>query len=169
MAVPWGICPILREYGPVWGSVRVGRGPGKPLRFFAPSRHGCNPSYATDLVVCVALGCDMFDCVFPTRTAVRLWQKEVRVGDGWGTREAKLGVGGMGRMKPWVTPLSRSSSSAALWLCPGAYWEPAVEEEGVREGLRPHKPGVHLPHVPKVGRMVLGAGAGHGGDRARLC
>ncbi|XP_072775978.1 queuine tRNA-ribosyltransferase catalytic subunit 1 [Taeniopygia guttata] len=26
-------------------------------------------SYATDLVVCVALGCDMFDCVFPTRTA----------------------------------------------------------------------------------------------------
>ena len=27
-------------------------------------------SYDTDLVVCVALGCDMFDCVFPTRTAV---------------------------------------------------------------------------------------------------
>lgn len=27
------------------------------------------PSYATDLVVCVALGCDMFDCVYPTRTA----------------------------------------------------------------------------------------------------
>lgn len=25
--------------------------------------------YATDLVVCTALGCDMFDCVFPTRTA----------------------------------------------------------------------------------------------------
>ncbi|KAL1782551.1 queuine tRNA-ribosyltransferase [Sigmodon hispidus] len=25
--------------------------------------------YATDLVVCVALGCDMFDCVYPTRTA----------------------------------------------------------------------------------------------------
>ena len=25
--------------------------------------------YAADLVVCVALGCDMFDCVFPTRTA----------------------------------------------------------------------------------------------------
>lgn len=30
-----------------------------------------HPSYATDLVVCVALGCDMFDCVYPTRTAVR--------------------------------------------------------------------------------------------------
>lgn len=27
--------------------------------------------FATDLVVCCALGCDMFDCVFPTRTAVR--------------------------------------------------------------------------------------------------
>jgi queuine tRNA-ribosyltransferase len=25
--------------------------------------------YATDLIVCVALGVDMFDCVFPTRTA----------------------------------------------------------------------------------------------------
>lgn len=25
--------------------------------------------FAADLVVCVALGCDMFDCVFPTRTA----------------------------------------------------------------------------------------------------
>ena len=25
--------------------------------------------YATDLVVCTALGCDMFDCVYPTRTA----------------------------------------------------------------------------------------------------
>ena len=26
--------------------------------------------FAVDLVVCCALGCDMFDCVFPTRTAV---------------------------------------------------------------------------------------------------
>ncbi|XP_026694570.2 queuine tRNA-ribosyltransferase catalytic subunit 1 [Ciona intestinalis] len=25
--------------------------------------------YAADLIMCVALGCDMFDCVFPTRTA----------------------------------------------------------------------------------------------------
>uniref|UniRef100_A0A8D2AAD8 Queuine tRNA-ribosyltransferase catalytic subunit 1 n=1 Tax=Sus scrofa TaxID=9823 RepID=A0A8D2AAD8_PIG len=39
------------------------------LRFSAPLPHGPTPSYATDLVVCVALGCDMFDCVFPTRTA----------------------------------------------------------------------------------------------------
>lgn len=28
--------------------------------------------FASDLVVCVALGIDMFDCVFPTRTAVSL-------------------------------------------------------------------------------------------------
>ena len=27
--------------------------------------------YAEDLVICVALGIDLFDCVFPTRTAVR--------------------------------------------------------------------------------------------------
>lgn len=25
--------------------------------------------YAIDMIICVALGCDMFDCVFPTRTA----------------------------------------------------------------------------------------------------
>ncbi|NXO01760.1 TGT ribosyltransferase, partial [Rhinopomastus cyanomelas] len=36
--------------------------PGKP-------RYLMGVGYATDLVVCVALGCDMFDCVFPTRTA----------------------------------------------------------------------------------------------------
>lgn len=30
--------------------------------------------FAVDLVVCCALGIDMFDCVFPTRTAVRLKQ-----------------------------------------------------------------------------------------------
>lgn len=30
---------------------------------------------AIDLVVCVALGVDMFDCVFPTRTAVSFNQK----------------------------------------------------------------------------------------------
>jgi len=28
--------------------------------------------YAEDLIVCVALGVDMFDCVYPTRTAVLL-------------------------------------------------------------------------------------------------
>jgi tRNA-guanine family transglycosylase len=28
--------------------------------------------FAADLVVCCALGIDMFDCVFPTRTAVRM-------------------------------------------------------------------------------------------------
>merc|ERR1711911_535160 len=28
--------------------------------------------FAADLVVCCALGCDMFDCVFPTRTAVSI-------------------------------------------------------------------------------------------------
>lgn len=51
------------------------------LRYCVPLPHGPIPSYATDLVVCVALGCDMFDCVFPTRTAVRLWAVGVGV---WG-------------------------------------------------------------------------------------
>ncbi|XP_025059709.1 queuine tRNA-ribosyltransferase catalytic subunit 1 [Alligator sinensis] len=40
--------------------------------------------YPTDLVVCIALGCDMFDCVFPTRTA--------RFGSAlvpWGTLQVK--------------------------------------------------------------------------------
>lgn len=40
--------------------------------------------YAVDLVVCVALGCDMFDCVFPTRTAViriYLLRNRIRIHD----------------------------------------------------------------------------------------
>jgi tRNA-guanine family transglycosylase len=37
--------------------------------------------YALDMVVCVALGVDMFDCVFPTRTAVCLSVFEI-VSDG---------------------------------------------------------------------------------------
>ena len=32
-------------------------------------RYCMGVGYALDLVVCVALGVDMFDCVFPTRTA----------------------------------------------------------------------------------------------------
>lgn len=55
------------------------------LRFSAPLPHGPTPSYATDLVVCVALGCDMFDCVFPTRTAVRPLAGERPARD-WGSQ-----------------------------------------------------------------------------------
>lgn len=32
--------------------------------------------FAVDLVVCCALGVDMFDCVFPTRTAVFISSEE---------------------------------------------------------------------------------------------
>lgn len=32
--------------------------------------------FAVDLVVCCALGVDMFDCVFPTRTAVFISNEE---------------------------------------------------------------------------------------------
>lgn len=32
--------------------------------------------FAEDLVVCCALGVDMFDCVFPTRTAVSFSLKQ---------------------------------------------------------------------------------------------
>lgn len=33
-------------------------------------RYVMGVGYATDIIVCCALGADMFDCVFPTRTAV---------------------------------------------------------------------------------------------------
>ena len=33
-------------------------------------RYTMGVGFAVDLVVCVALGSDMFDCVYPTRTAV---------------------------------------------------------------------------------------------------
>jgi len=46
-------------------------------RAYAPVQPGisgiccmCVHRFAVDLVVCVALGCDLFDCVYPTRTAV---------------------------------------------------------------------------------------------------
>lgn len=35
--------------------------------------------FATDLVVCCALGVDMFDCVFPTRTAVRMNAEQLMI------------------------------------------------------------------------------------------
>lgn len=31
-------------------------------------RYVMGVGFPTDLVVCIALGCDMFDCVYPTRT-----------------------------------------------------------------------------------------------------
>lgn len=33
-------------------------------------RYVMGVGFATDIVICCALGADMFDCVFPTRTAV---------------------------------------------------------------------------------------------------
>ena len=36
-------------------------------------RYVMGVGYPEDLVVSVALGADMFDCVWPTRTAVRSW------------------------------------------------------------------------------------------------
>ncbi|XP_038631709.1 queuine tRNA-ribosyltransferase catalytic subunit 1-like [Scyliorhinus canicula] len=48
----WRMVKLSTEYLP----------PAKP-------RYLMGVGYATDLVVCVAVGCDMFDCVFPTRTA----------------------------------------------------------------------------------------------------
>ncbi|KAF1741394.1 hypothetical protein MXB_303, partial [Myxobolus squamalis] len=38
---------------------------------FEKPRYLMGVGYSLDLVVCTALGCDMFDCVFPTRTAER--------------------------------------------------------------------------------------------------
>lgn len=35
--------------------------------------------FAADLVVCCALGVDMFDCVFPTRTAVRMNTEQLMI------------------------------------------------------------------------------------------
>lgn len=83
-----GLSPLLGVRVPMLG----GGGPwvcGQGLRFSATlPHHVCAPrppSYATDLVVCVALGCDMFDCVFPTRTAVSWGRGGTGEGvQGWG-------------------------------------------------------------------------------------
>lgn len=41
-------------------------------------RYVMGVGFAVDLVICCALGADMFDCVFPTRTAVRLLYHNLR-------------------------------------------------------------------------------------------
>uniref|UniRef100_A0A8C6ZFZ8 Queuine tRNA-ribosyltransferase catalytic subunit 1 n=1 Tax=Nothoprocta perdicaria TaxID=30464 RepID=A0A8C6ZFZ8_NOTPE len=75
-----GSCGLPRDAGScgMWGAGRGGwlippgstSRPARPAWIIPPgSSHPARPSYDTDLVVCVALGCDMFDCVFPTRTA----------------------------------------------------------------------------------------------------
>ena len=38
---------------------------------------GCSIRFAVDLVVCSALGVDMYDCVFPTRTAVSFFNDKI--------------------------------------------------------------------------------------------
>lgn len=83
-------------------------------------------SYATDLVVCVALGCDMFDCVFPTRTAVRskLWGGTFSI---WG-----------GSLGPPLTPCPPLGAPAAFRLSAGALGVSAAEEPAVRQGFPPH-------------------------------
>ena len=58
MGVGWGCCVCVC----VCVCVYVGG---------ASCRCVCVCRYPVDLVVCSALGCDMYDCVYPTRTAVR--------------------------------------------------------------------------------------------------
>lgn len=75
---------LLTERDDCRGFAVGGLSGGEKKEQFWPVVHQCTdllpsdkPKYlmgvgfAPDLVVCVALGIDMFDCVFPTRTAVR--------------------------------------------------------------------------------------------------
>lgn len=60
-----GLSPLLGVRVPMLGGGVPGKDQLEVLCHLP--YHVCPPpfSYATDLVVCVALGCDMFDCVFP--------------------------------------------------------------------------------------------------------
>jgi queuine/archaeosine tRNA-ribosyltransferase len=60
---------LLPEHKPryVMGVVSISFPPPEGSLFFIDAAQG----YPEDLVVAVALGADMFDCVWPTRTAVR--------------------------------------------------------------------------------------------------
>ncbi|CBZ55440.1 putative queuine tRNA-ribosyltransferase [Neospora caninum Liverpool] len=51
-----------------WRMVELSTRPGKGLPANKP-RYVMGVGYPLDIVVCVALGCDMFDCVYPCRTA----------------------------------------------------------------------------------------------------
>lgn len=67
----WGIlsqcvvCPLSSCFVLVLQSTRPG-GVGLPEN---KPRYLMGVGYPVDIVVCVALGCDMFDCVYPCRTA----------------------------------------------------------------------------------------------------
>lgn len=50
------------------------------------------------------------------------------------------GGGGARRHKDLIDLPSAIFPPSAIWLCPGAYWEPTAEEEAVPEGLPPHRP-----------------------------
>ena len=104
-------------WGPdVWGSDLWG-----PALWVPPH------SYDTDLVVCVALGCDMFDCVFPTRTAV------MGGADLWGRWGAQIYGAEGGPFPPPQLLLP-----TALRLRVGPMGVSAAEEPSVCKGFPPH-------------------------------
>lgn len=115
------------------------------------SPHGPTPSYATDLVVCVALGCDMFDCVFPTRTAVRVWA--VVAGD-WAVPKWLWGRGGEDLVDMSTIPpfLPQRFGSA---LVPTGNLQ--LKKKHFQKDFRPIDPECSCPTCQKYERMGPGA------------
>ena len=93
--------------------------------------------YAVDLVVCVALGCDMFDCVFPTRTAV-----------------SSLYLTLLNSCWAVFTLYKKTDflflSPSEVWLCFGALGISPGKTEAVCQGLPAHRPRLPVSHLQEV-------------------
>lgn len=100
--------------------------------------------YAVDLVVCVALGCDMFDCVFPTRTAVssldhRSQKKDLAVNTSQSNDNFDIYV----------------PSLTEVWLCLGALGISPGKTQTVCEGHSGNRPRLSLSHLQEVSEGIL--------------
>lgn len=95
-----------------------------------------------DLVVCVALGCDMFDCVFPTRTAVGFFflshlQKSLLNSDS-------------GQQICYVSLTVVVVFPSEVWLCLGALGISAGETETVCQRFSTHRSRLSVSNLQEV-------------------
>lgn len=99
-----------------------------------------------DLVVCVALGCDMFDCVFPTRTAVSSLDNTL--------------INYFLEKKIFTVAINSSQSNdtfdsyvpllVEVWLCTGAMGISPGKAQTVCEGPSANRPRLSLSHLQEV-------------------
>lgn len=87
--------------------------------------------FAVDLVICSALGVDMFDCVFPTRTAVSC----VNI--------------------IFLLTACFKCYFVEIWLRPINDWPNQHKKEKIRFRYGPYRSDLFLLHLPKLYQSLL--------------